>query len=159
MIKVVVECTPDETLVKSLGFTSRQVKHQPNKGAVCNYLSKNPGIIGMVDADPDSAQPGYFKNCTLVNDRYDIAVYQHNTQNNRLVVLNPDLEGWVIKYAKKSRIAPKKFGLSDTARALHKEILQKLPRLEELIANIKSKKSPALFYLKSQLPFKLKAKQ
>lgn len=91
MIKVVVECTPDETLVKNLGFTSNQVKHQPNKGAVCNYLIKNPGIIGMVDADPDSAQPKFFQSCTVFHDKYGITVYQHNTQNNRLVVLNPNL--------------------------------------------------------------------
>jgi hypothetical protein len=156
MIKVVLECTPDETLVKNLGFTSSQVKHQPNKGAVCNYLIKNSGIIGMVDADPDSAQPRYFQNCTVVNNRYDITVYQHNTQNNRLIVINPDLESWVIKYAKHSKVSPKKFGLPDTSKALHKEILQKLPKLERLISAIKSKKSPALFFLENQLLFKFK---
>jgi hypothetical protein len=53
-------------------------------------------------------------------------------------------------------VSPKKFGLPDTSKALHKEILQKLPKLERLISAIKSKKSPALFFLENQLLFKFK---
>lgn len=154
MIKVVVECTPDESLVKNLGFTSSQVKHQPNKGEVCSYLLKNPGLIGMVDADPDSAQPGFLNNCAIVLNKYDVTVYQHNTQNVRLIVLNPDLEGWLIKYSKQSGLNPKNFGLPNTSKALHKEVLQKLPKLEKLISALITQKSPALKYLKRQLSFK-----
>jgi hypothetical protein len=154
MIKAVVECTPDETLVKSLGFTSSQIKHQPNKGAVCNYLSKNPAIIGMVDADPDSAQPRFFQNCIIILKKFDVTVYQHNTQNTRLIVLNPDLEGWLIKSAKQSKINMNSFGLPNSSKTLHKEILQKLPKLEKLILALKTQKNPALQFLKRQLSYK-----
>ena len=154
MIKVVVECAPDETLVRNLGFTSRQVKHQPNKGEVCNYLIKNSGIIGMVDADPGSPQPGFFQDCKLIQEKFDVVVYQYNDQNNRLLVLNPNLEGWLIKKAKESKLDLSNFGLPGTSKALHKEILNKIPKVEMLISELLTKKNPGLLFLKSQLLFK-----
>ena len=60
MNKIVLECKPDEAFVKTLGFSRRNIIHQPNKGAVFNYLKKNPGAIGLVDEDPGSANPNFF---------------------------------------------------------------------------------------------------
>jgi hypothetical protein len=41
MREIVVECKPDETLIKVLGYVRKTVTHQPNKGEVLNNLQRN----------------------------------------------------------------------------------------------------------------------
>jgi len=53
---ILVECDPDEFLVKSMGFPKKKIKHESGKGNVLRKLNKDPMTIGMIDEDPDSRQ-------------------------------------------------------------------------------------------------------
>ena len=51
---IIVECNPDEFLVRLLGFS--QIKHGGGKGKVLEKVKENPGAMGIIDEDPDSNQ-------------------------------------------------------------------------------------------------------
>ena len=56
-MRVLVECYPDEAVLCALGVPRRQLLHEARKGEVFNWLKKSAGGLGIVDEDPDSAQP------------------------------------------------------------------------------------------------------
>jgi len=155
MREIVLECKPDEALIKSLGYTRKMITHQPNKGQVINYLKKNPDTVGIVDEDPGSANPNYFQRFQKVrNSRFDIEYFHIESKGTRIIVIKPRLEEWIIKYATESKIDFKKHSLPDKGHQLHKIINYYLPRFEQLINQMLGKKSEALLYLKKVIDSK-----
>ena len=149
MPEIVLECKPDEALVKSLGYTRKMITHQPNKGAVINYLKSNPGAIGIVDEDPGAANPTYFSKFQReTNEQFDVECLFIPKEKTRLIVLKPRLEEWILKYANKSKIKLQKHSLPETGHKLHKIINSRLPRFENMIKEMLEKNNEALLYLK-----------
>ena len=152
MPEIVLECKPDEALVKALGYSRKMVTHQPNKGAVINYLDKNPGVIGIVDEDPGAANPNYMSKFQKeTEDRFDIEYLSMRKEKTRLIVLKPRLEEWILKYAKKSNIKLPKYALPETGHKLHKIVNNRLPRFKDMIGEMLEKDNEALLYLKRLL--------
>ncbi|GEM_PF-7032929 len=54
---ILVECKPDEALVRVLGMPRRKIRHCTGKIRVCRELEKAESGLGLVDEDPRSAQP------------------------------------------------------------------------------------------------------
>jgi hypothetical protein len=150
MVEIVVECNPDEALVKILGYTRKMITHQPSKGQVINYLQKNPSALGIVDEDPDSARPSYFSKFTMeTNDQFGIESYYISKLGTRLIVIKPRLEEWVLRQAKEVMIDVKQHSFIDNGNELHKVINTRIPRFEGLIKEMMDKKSKGLIHLKS----------
>jgi len=135
---IYLECKPDEALVGALGVPKREREHSHDKGRVCNKLKKSENAIGMVDEDPGSAQPGYFSNLELVSEEYNIRVHRDN-QNNRLIILCPNLEGWVLKAANDAGVSMSAFSLPDDPKKLHGMINSKLKEFSRLVEDLKDK--------------------
>ena len=149
MPKIVLECKPDEVLIKSLGYTRKMITHQPNKGAVINYLQRNPGVIGIVDEDPGAANPTYmYKFQEETPEKFDIENLFVRKEKTRLIILKPRLEDWILKYAKKSNINLQKYSLPETGRKLHKIINSHLPKFALMINEMLEKENEALMHLK-----------
>jgi hypothetical protein len=105
MLEIVLECKPDETLLKSLGYTRKMITHQPSKGEVINYLKRNPGAIGIVDEDPGSANPTYFSKFQEKADgQFGLECLHIPKDGTRLIVIKPRLEDWIINCAQRSKI-------------------------------------------------------
>lgn len=150
MIEIVVECNPDEALVKKLGYTRKMVTHQSSRGEVINYLQKNPSAIGIVDDDPGAAKPTYFSKFSLdSNEQLGIESYSIAKVGTRLIVIKPRLEEWVLKHANALKIDLKQHSIPDNGNELHKVINTKIPRFENLIKEMIELKCPALTHLKS----------
>ena len=150
MIEIVVECNPDEALVKKLGYTRKMVTHQSSRGEVINYLQKNPSAIGIVDDDPGSAKPTYFSKFTLeTSEQLGIESYSIDKLGTRLIVIKPRLEEWVLRHANALKIDLKQHSIPDSGNELHKVINTRIPRFENLIKEMIDKESPALMRLKS----------
>ncbi len=148
MLEIVLECNPDEALVKSLGFTRKQVTHQPNKGSVFNYLEKNPSCVGIVDEDPGSAAPGHFAKYKKQGDtRFDIDVYSYPNRQTRLLVLKPRLEEWILKHAEGNGVRVTNYSLPQNGHQLHKVINERISKFEALLNELVD--SEPLQYLKS----------
>jgi hypothetical protein len=153
-MKVNLECTPDEMLVKCLGVVRKNIEHHNDKGKVCNHLQKNgiSGEIALIDEDPGSGQPKYLREKIIsIGEAHGLKIFTDSTRNHLIIVVCPRLEGWVLQAAKQSEIKPKDFGLPDDDDELHGVILDNLGRFKSLIEKLLSQNNPALLRLQTLL--------
>jgi hypothetical protein len=101
---IYLECYGDEALVKALGVKSRDVKHAFSKGEVCNMLGKVTKSIGIVDEDPNSGKPLYEKRMLdrIVFKNPFLILCLDTDSHNKLVIIRPRLEKFIIQLAKDS---------------------------------------------------------
>jgi hypothetical protein len=136
---IYLECNPDKALVRSLGIPRKDIRHSFSKGNVCNDLSKNTGVIGLVDEDPGSPQPLYLKKLKQIEAKHEMKLLHDEKANNYVVVLCPNLEGWIIKAAREANINLSEYDMSDEVSSLHKIINNKIGSFERLLQGIKGK--------------------
>ncbi|MFN8353287.1 MAG: hypothetical protein U0Y10_02470 [Spirosomataceae bacterium] len=153
MKTVIVEGIPDAALMKVFGFTTKQIIKEGSKGNVCNRLEKSTQMLGMVDEDPTSAgQPKYLKSLTLTDERYEIKTYFDSQRQNKLIVLCPNLEEWLLNVVRKEKVElDKLFGLPTSAQKLHKVINHEIPKFEKLINSLIEKNTTSIVYLKNSV--------
>ncbi|MGA0559206.1 hypothetical protein ACO2Q8_21285 [Larkinella sp. VNQ87] len=153
MRQIFLECKPDEALVRRLGFPRRLVKHHNDKGKVCNVLTKTEATIGMVDEDPNTTQPRYLTTLTRLNEEslYNLAVYVDEQSKNKVIVVCPRLEEWILGITSQHAVKISQFGLPDKANKLHDIITTRLQKFEDLIDYLVDIKSPAILHLQRLL--------
>lgn len=148
---LLLECYPDEVLARALGIDRQSIRHSHGKGKLSQSLGKLNGVVGMVDEDPGSAEPATLAKFVETQASHDLKLKIDKSRGNRLVVICPKLEDWLIKTAKNSAVRLADFGLSDRAGNLHADVNQRLPNLERLLARLLELKNPRLLLLKSML--------
>jgi hypothetical protein len=130
MIMIFLECNNDEILIKSLGFSRKQISHVYNKGEVVKRVEKSVNAIGIIDKDLDRDRPKAMNDYIEVeNNRAngDIILFQKkDDKQKQLIQISPFLEHWLLNRAKKNKIKPKNFNLPDEPQKLH--ALTKLDR-------------------------------
>lgn len=147
-----VECKPDETLAFALGVARRDIEHALGRSSVCAQLSRRTGVTGMIDEDPDTAPQHYLKNLTEQSWEHSVRLLFDKERNNRIVVLSPRLEEWLVQTAKNAGLKMTNFGFeSDNGLQLHAEINQRLGSLQRLIEALLAAKSPRLLRLQALL--------
>ena len=146
-MRVLFEGPPDETLVKCLGV--KYTKDGRHKSGVLKELTSTKGLIGMIDEDPKNTQsrPRMMNEFQRVESKYAIEYYRHQNNNNQLIVLCPDLENWILKATKASKIGVNKFNLPSKTSALHGIINSRLFNFDKLIQELVRKESLAILYL------------
>lgn len=150
MADIVLECNPDETLIKSLGYNRKEITHQPGKSGVIIYLENNPNAIGVVDEDPGTANPSYFQKFQIQGkEAFGIDYFLIPRKGTRLLIIKPRLEDWILKHAVEVNLNPEKFSLPNNGHALHKIINDHLPKFQELLDEMLRKKSKGLQHLRS----------
>lgn len=151
---IFVECKPDRTLIQFLieNFPA-EIVHSGNKPGVCKKLAKNQNCIGLIDEDPDSIQPSYIDNLELEYDleQDEIRVLKDQIHNNRLIILKPRLEEWIIATARTCNIEMEPFGLDSNPNHLHSIINSSLDLFMELIVFLKDVKSAQRILLLKRL--------
>ena len=120
---IFLECNNDEFLIKSIGFTRRQIFHVYNKGEVVKRVGKAARAIGIIDKDLDRNRPREMTEYIEVKsnrpDR-DITLFQKKAdQGKRLVQISPYLEEWILHRAKRNKINPEDFNLPNDSKKLH----------------------------------------
>lgn len=130
---IYVECNPDETLVKILGFSRKQITHAFGKGNICNKLEKTKNTLGLVDEDPQSAQPKYLKRLKPRKQEDGIKVWQDTKRGNFIVMLCPRLEGWITQVSKKDKLDITKYQLPNDADRLHGKINLQSEKFEKFL--------------------------
>lgn len=147
--RIVVECNPDEVLVKALGITAKQVAHQNDKGEVCNYMRKTEVKLALIDEDPYSGQPKYLSEFETMEDKFNVRKLFHTKDKKTILVLKPRLEEWIIEQCKVSGIVPKH--LPNNAQELKKVINLRLNFFGDLVSELLQSKNPGLAYLKNEM--------
>lgn len=148
-MKFFVECKPDRSLLQKIGVTKRSIIHAGSKSGVCKRLSKTMHSVGVVDEDPNSVQPRYIKGLRVIENsqKYDLKVLFDEKRKNRVIVISPRLEEWIIKAAKEAKVNMRKYGLSEDGDKLHKLINSELSRFERLLGELINK-SGRIFFLR-----------
>lgn len=152
---VYLECKPDEALARSLGVRRRDISHQRNKEQVLKTITRVTNCIALVDEDPNSLPPPLFGQLLRQEDSLaqGILLYLDRRRNNQVIVLCPNLEGWVIRSAQESHILHHRppYRLPEAARSLHNIINDRLPSFRHLIADLLAAKSPRILKLQELL--------
>ncbi|MCL5408810.1 MAG: hypothetical protein M1135_02145 [Candidatus Omnitrophica bacterium] len=144
---IYVECKSDVALVESLGISRKEIEHKSGKSGVCKILQKQSNSIGLVDEDPGAGNPSYIKTLKSLNEKNDIKIFIDNINKNKLIMLCPQLEGWILKVSKKSGIKFEKYGLSNGER-LHSKINLKIPDFKKFLKELS--KTDEIIFLKEQ---------
>ncbi|MEW6025689.1 MAG: hypothetical protein AB1599_00130 [Planctomycetota bacterium] len=159
-----VECYKDETLAKRLGIPKQQIRHSPGKTKLCYGLENTTNSKGMIDEEPWSRgneEIPYIKKLKTSNPQgwnnlqHSIRVLDDKDKQNKLIVLCPNLEGWILEAAKEVKIDVTKspYGLPDDKDELHKVLGTKTrnENYEKLLDAMLKAKSPMLKTLEQLL--------
>ncbi len=131
---IFVECNADVALVRSLGIPQSAIRHAGDKGAVCSQLERATDAVGIVDEDPwDPLPPPLLRlQGSTPEDPYGLKVFQ--IRDNRLIVLCPRLEEWVLKAAEEAGVQPEGFGLPDDGKALRRAAISREKNFEKFLS-------------------------
>lgn len=136
----IVECDPDVILISSLArISKRKVDHGNGKHQVLRRLLKHCDSIGMIDEDPFSTQPQkYLQRFVVVDDSVEnrIRTLRYARGNDRLIVLCPRLEEWIIESCRRVHVELTRYNLPDNGNQLHEEINFKLNRFQQLVTDL-----------------------
>lgn len=117
---IFLECNNDEFLIKSLGFSKKQISHERCKGEVVKKVGKKNKAVGLIDEDPQSTPPREIKEYTKTRKCGDITLLtRKNDKNKHLIQVTPYLEHWFLVRAKSNKINPGDFNLPDNPIKLH----------------------------------------
>ncbi|MBT9131181.1 MAG: hypothetical protein DDT41_01484 [candidate division WS2 bacterium] len=138
---ILFECKPDGLLLKVLGVPKNKMIHSGNKSGVCKQLEKHNGFKGLIDEDPYSNQPPYIQNLELIenSNEFSIKIMVDNRNNNKIIILCPKLEDWVIKATEKAGLDIRDFNLPNNEKQLHRTINVNLKKFESLLKKLKEK--------------------
>lgn len=145
-----VECLPDETLIRQLGFTKKFITHHSGKSRVMKKLGEVKNEMAMVDEDPGTAKTTYEKALKLIGNEEGILEYTDHS-GNKIIVLPGKLEDWILTVCKKNRIDITAFGLPAKSDELHGVIHHKLANFEKLISHLLKTNNKTLNMLKNRL--------
>lgn len=116
-----VEDAPHKSLLCSLRIPRRSILVMGAKGNVIKKLRDRPGDVGIVDEDPWSIQ-------TQSHELYNYPVVERGeglqlrarrgSGGQRLIVLCPIVENWLIDRARACEIDPRQYYLPSSAKEL-----------------------------------------
>jgi len=138
---IFIECKADETLVSSFNINANDIHHSNGKGGVCENLSKSTNAIGIIDKDIGSSQPGYLDLLEKIECNKDFEIYVDKNKLNKLILLCPKLEGWLIKACREANVDLNKYKLSDDEKRLHAIINLNVNKLEKVLALLPGRSS------------------
>jgi len=141
----VAECDPGVALVEILTSPSRRrIKHAGGKSMVIRKLMRtHENSIGMIDEDPNSIQPDDIQKFreTDYSDRDQIRIRHHNQRNNRLIVLCPRLEEWIIGASREANLDLRNYNLPNDPSELHEIINIRINRFRQLVEDLRQRSS------------------
>lgn len=151
MSEYYVECNPDEQLLQFLNIPSKAITHCKGSGNIFNKLKKNSNRFALIDEDPNAAPHPYYSELSLTNQANGIKVFTDKARNNKVVVLMPRFEEWLIQTAKEMKVKLVDFNLSDNPHYLHSNINSRLNNLKKLLVEIDKNEGSRLDELKKHL--------
>ena len=127
-MKVLIECNADEIVLRNIGVLKKQLFHFGGKNKLINRLRNLPGAVGVVDEDPASIQhPDLKASYRQAESAEGLRLLARQGSGcQRLVMICPKLEDWLIQRSKLSGIRPKDYGLPSDPDKLHS-----IPRYEQ----------------------------
>ena len=85
-MRVLVECYPDAALLRALGVTKKQLRHERCKGEVVKRVLKFDCAIGLIDEDPTSARPRDLDNYEQVQNIEGLRLFARRGDKNKRLI-------------------------------------------------------------------------
>jgi len=133
---IYVECYPDTVLVRTLtGLPRREVIHErKGKGRVVDQVRRGSQRVGLLDEDPGATQPRRLEEMVTVENLEASALWvRQDSAGNRIVILRPRLEEWILRAARQAGIDLDDYNLPTDAGQLHRVINDRLPSFQRLV--------------------------
>lgn len=147
-----VECYSDENLLRGLGIPGRSIRRMRGKGKVMLHIKQNSQQphTALLDRDRLEAQPKDLALFTL--EKLGEGVERYTWGAHTVVMLDDNLEQWLVRAAKLAGLEMRDFRLPTTPEELHR-IEPKVgdPRMLELVRGLEEKRSPAMSVLRGAL--------
>jgi len=126
-MKVLVECDADETVLRVLGLPRKLLLHFGGKYEMVKKLKERAHDVGMMDEDPGKVQPQDMVSYRQTDSAEGLLLLtRQGSGGQKLVLICPKLEDWLIARAKSSGIRPEDYGLPNDPDHLHN-----IPRYEQ----------------------------
>jgi len=122
---IATECYPDTYLLKVFNVGRKMIRHVGTKGDVINYTRDNLGSLGIIDEDPDSAQPKELSSFQIIENFGNLTLMEKKN-SSKIIKISPRIEEWFYKRAGYHKIDPLTYGLPRVADVLHS-----IPHYEE----------------------------
>jgi len=134
------ECKPEMVLITSLTTVSRKKReHAGGKTRVLRKLTRNyRDSKGIIDEDPHSTQPPDIRRFREIeySKNNNLRILHHAQRNNRLIVLCPRLEEWIIQAAREVNIDLRRYELPTHPDELHEIINIRIEKFQRLIEEL-----------------------
>jgi hypothetical protein len=150
MKHVHVECLPDETLIRKLGFTKQFIRHHSGKSRIMKKLKEVSNELAIMDEDPGTAKTTYEKGLKYIGNEDGIKQYTDHF-DNKVIILQGKLEDWILAICKRYKIDINAFGLPAKSSELHEIINDRLENFERLISHLLQSNNKAINTIKSYL--------
>ena len=157
---IYAECNSETILILSSNISKKKMRHLGGKTSVLKRLEKHNGCTGLIDEDPFSSQPPMLKKYELMEDykNLGIKVLQNNKKANRLLVLCPRVEEWILKASKGTEInLIKDYDLPTNPDDLHEIIPLNEEKCMSLVKDLLRKRNKRLKKLSKLLSMKNRA--
>lgn len=119
---ILVECNPDEYLLRALGIPGSMIRHEDGKGEILQKLKKGKAEIALIDQDPGRPQPRELSNYRCIEDNAHTSILEHHCGDKTVIMVKPRLEEWILNRAKANSIDPARYGIPRDADNLHRII-------------------------------------
>jgi len=107
------------------------------KGRVVYQVRKGSHSLGLVDEDPGAAQPRLLREMPTVKDLQERAMQlKQDSRGNRIVVLRPRLEEWIVSAARDAGVRLGDYSLPNDPLELHKVINVNLAKFGVLVGDL-----------------------
>lgn len=116
-LSIVPECYVDTKVAEIVGQTSKKYNHQHGCGDVANQLKnrlKDKIALGIVDEDKNKGPAAkYFLEFAIIKEENDLILKKHHERTHYLILICPEIEGWLLRQAKQVDINPIDFNLPE----------------------------------------------
>jgi hypothetical protein len=147
---LVLECRADQALAQAVGIPHRHIRHSLGRGRVCKQLAELKEATGMMDDDPGVTKPSYFDCLTFSTESHGVRLLIDKERGNRIVILSPRLEEWLVQSVKVSGLKMTEYGFdNDNGLRLHAEINQRLANVERLVNKLLSARNARILCLQA----------
>ena len=138
-----------------LSASKRELIHSGNKpGVIKRLLERYEDSTGIIDEDPSSSEPRSLQRFQEIdskdNENHEIKLLFNHATNNRLIVIRPRLEEWILKSSRLAGIDVRDYNLPRDADRFKELININLDKFEKLLKSL-TEKSERLNFLSDLL--------
>lgn len=139
-MEYLAECLPDTLLMRIL--TKRKIMHVGGKARLIKKMlrTEKEKCIGIIDEDPRSIQPPQLRNFSQIRVLEEVRLKLYaDTKGNKLIILSPRFEEWVLAAVKESGLKLSSYNLPGDPDRLHETVNLDLRKLQRLLADLKDR--------------------